>query len=185
LELPPTTVRFNDPAQNGAVEPFSDCDIPCHHGGYLHILSTRTVDGTPFKITFSMEADKYYPQLRIKDSAYKDNIFYSTTSFRSEVPLPYFSFAEYKIQNPALDYHQAEKAAVFLARNCGSQSGREALVKSLQESGHFRIDSLSQCLHNAEPPAGVDLGDKVNVMRHYLFYLAFENQRVNGKVEAG
>jgi Glycosyltransferase family 10 (fucosyltransferase) C-term len=185
-ELPPTTTRFNDPGQHGDVEPFAgDCDIPCHSGGYLNLLSTRTVDGTPFKLTFSMEGPQYYPMLRIKDTAYQDNVFYSTTSFRSEVPLPYFSYAEYNIQKrPAVDYHQAEKAAVFLARNCGSLSHREALVTALHESGHFRIDSLSDCLHNAEPPRGVvDLEDKINVMRHYLFYLAFENQRVNGKQE--
>jgi Glycosyltransferase family 10 (fucosyltransferase) C-term len=182
LELPPTITRFNDPGQQGQVEPFADCDIPCHHGGYLNLLSTRTIDGTPFQLTFSMEGQQYYPMLRIKDAAYRDNVFYSTTSFRSEVPLPYFSYAEYNIQKlPAVDYNTAEKAAVFLARNCGSISQREALVTALHESGHFRIDSLSDCLHNAEPPNGIDLGDKINVMRHYLFYLAFENQRVNGK----
>jgi Glycosyltransferase family 10 (fucosyltransferase) C-term len=182
-QLPPTTLRFNDPYRTRPVQPFPDCNVPCHSGGSFGVLGTRTVDGTPWKFHFSMEGAQYYSNLIIRDSAHLENFFYSTTSFRSEVPLPYFSYAEYDIQNPTgvVDFHRAEKAAVFLARNCGSRSNREDLVKALQASSHFRVDSLSHCLHNAELPPGLaGLGNKNTVMHHYLFYLAFENQREEG-----
>jgi Glycosyltransferase family 10 (fucosyltransferase) C-term len=182
-QLPPTTLRFNDPHKKTRVQPFPDCNIPCHSGGSFGVLGTRTVDGTPWKFHFSMEGAQYYSNLKIRELAHVENYFYSTTSFRSEVPLPYFSYAEYDIQNPngVVDFHRAEKAAVFLARNCGSKSNREDLVKALQASPHFRVDSLSQCLHNAELPPGLNgLGNKNTVMHHYLFYLAFENQREEG-----
>jgi len=66
----------------------------------------------------------------------------------------------------------------FLARNCNSRNGRETIVRQLQKSS-FRVDALRKCLHNAEPEAGINLKDKINVMQHYLFYLAFENQNVD------
>jgi hypothetical protein len=89
-----------------------------------------------------MEGPKYYSQLQIPPTAYQKNRFYSTTSYQSEVPLPYYSWAEYKIQQPAVVYDNAIKAGSFLARNCHSNNNREAVVKALQES-EFRIDSLS------------------------------------------
>jgi hypothetical protein len=60
-----------------------------------------------------------------------------------------------------------------------SPNQREAIVEQLISSDIIRIDSLSDCLHNAEPPPGVSLwAPKEDILRHYLFYLAFENQNV-------
>jgi hypothetical protein len=101
--------------------------------------------------------------------------FYSTTSFESEVPLPYFSFAEYSIQSDAVPFHEGIKGATFIARNCGSKNNREGVVKKLMETT-FRVDSVSTCLRNVQPRPGLDLRDKGKLMRKYLFHLAFENQ---------
>jgi hypothetical protein len=94
------------------------------------------------------------------------------------VPLPYFSFAEYNIQNPPVSFEDGIKGASFLARNCGSMNNREEVVRKLMKTA-FRIDSLSSCLNNMDPNSVLDTSDKGRVMRKYLFHLAFENQNTN------
>jgi hypothetical protein len=158
---------------------FLPCDIQCLSSGLPNVLSHRFVEsiyGEDWTLTHSMEGPQYYPKLVINPEAYKKNKFYSTTSYDSEVPLPYFSWAEYNIKTTAaVDFDTAIKGASFLARNCESKNNREKVVRELQMSS-FRTDALSQCLHNAAPPPGVSMGNKTDVMRRYLFYLAFENQ---------
>lgn len=181
VDMPPVTVRFDAGGRKVADAPapaFTDCDIPCHSSGHPSLVATRTVDGTNWTFVFSMEGPKYYSRLAIDHTAYQQNRYYSTTSYESEVPLPYYSWAEYQIQQPALDYEQAIKGAAFLARNCHSNNNREAVVQALQKS-EFRIDSMSSCLHNAEVPVGLNRSNKTAIMQHYLFYLAFENQNVD------
>jgi hypothetical protein len=172
--LPPTTVRFNDPQRRKSATEFQPCDVPCFHAGEYRLVSQRTIDGTPWRFVFSMEGPHYFPSLFLDRSAYQIDRYYATTSFQSDVPLPYFSWSEYSIQKPMLDFDQAIPAALFLAQNCDSRNDREGIVRALRTS--FRVDSLSSCLHNAEPPAGVDMDNKIQIQRHYLFYLAFENQ---------
>ena len=176
--MPPVRMGFKGYTDRHAEKTFP-CDIPCIDSGSPQIVTTRYVEsidgGSDWQLIFSMEGEAYYKNLAINPTAYKHNRFYSTTSYRSEIPLPYFSWSEYNIQGPAVNFDTAIKGAAFLARNCDSNNNREEIVRQLQASS-FRIDSLSSCLHNAEPPAGVNLGDKKDVMKHYLFYLAFENQ---------
>ena len=111
--------------------------------------------------------------------------FFSTTSFKSEVPATYFSILDNwwgdTLQTPAVDYSTSIKGASFLARNCNAKNNRNDVVNELIEAG-FRVDSLSSCLHNAEPPPDVDLSNKTNVMEKYLFHLGFENGRVDDYV---
>jgi len=176
--IPAVTVRFDDPHQTRTVTLFEDCDVPCYEAGRPSIVCQRTVDDTDWSFVFSMEGPKYYRTLEINPKDYKRHHYYSTTSYQSEIPLPYYSWAEYQIQQPAVQYDEAIKGAVFLARNCRSQNNREAVVRALQNST-FRVDSLSSCLRNANPPPGLSLKNKTAVMQHYLFYLAFENQNVD------
>jgi hypothetical protein len=180
--MPSVQLRFAG-HQKQPGQPFP-CDVPCLTSGNPTIVTTRLVepidgDTAEWLLTFSMEGEGYYNQLKIDPAAYRQNHFYSTTSYQSEIPLPYFSWAEYNIQTPAVDFNAAIKGAAFLARNCASRNNREKIVETLQSSPNFRVDSLSTCLHNAEPPPGVHLSNKNDVMKHYLFYLAFENQCVD------
>ena len=157
--------------------PFEDCDVPCVEEGKIRgIMGTRLVKQTDWTITFSMEGEAYYPKLHIDPEGFRLNHFYSTTHFQSDIPLPYFSWAEYSIQQEAVPFDKGIKAAVFMARNCNSHNNREKIVQELIDSPYFRVDSVSSCLHNADVPPGSDKANKSSVLRKYLFYLAFENQ---------
>lgn len=117
-------LRFRASAKNKM--PRFPCDVPCTSDQPFGVVAKRIVKGTPFSVDFSMEGPQYYKSLRYNHSAHKHDHFYSTTSFESEIPLPYFSFEEYgnKIQAPAVNFSQAIKGAVFLARNCNSRNNR-------------------------------------------------------------
>ncbi|CAB9517149.1 Glycoprotein 3-alpha-L-fucosyltransferase A [Seminavis robusta] len=172
-DMEPMEVRFR-PVGRAQMKQFP-CDVPCISDDNPGVVMTRFVRTTPFAVEFSMEGPQYYQQLRINPKAHRYHKYYSTTSLKSEVPLPYFSWKEYgnSIQGTSVQYDQAIKGAVFLARNCNSRNNREALVKALIES-EFRVDSVSSCLKNSDPPDG--LTEKVDIMGRYLFALAFENQ---------
>lgn len=81
--------------------------------------------------------------------------------------MPYFSFAEYNIQNSAVSFKDAIRGASFLAKNCNSLNNREDLVHKLMGT-EFRVDSLSSCLNNVDDP-GFDLSNKGEVMSKYMF----------------
>ncbi|CAE8603520.1 unnamed protein product [Polarella glacialis] len=119
------------------------------------------------KIKRSMEGPQHFSEISGRGESL------STTSFETFVPLPYFSWAKGPPRS-AVSYSTVIHGALFLARNCASLNGRESLVKLLME--HIRVDSLSSCLHNADPPKGSSLDNKTAMARHYLFLLAFENE---------
>ena len=153
--MPPIEILFNDDNPSLSTKPF-ECDVPCQTGGEGYLISKLFIRGTPWVFTKSMEGPMYYTELELDPTAYERDNYYSVTSFRSEVPAPYYSDAEYRIMTRPVDFHKGIKGASFLANNCASKNDREQWVQELIHSS-FRIDSLSQCFHNAEPPPGVDL----------------------------
>ncbi|CAJ1968791.1 unnamed protein product [Cylindrotheca closterium] len=168
----------SDSSEESKTVPF-ECPIPCRtngNGNLWNVMPIISVKNTPWEIVATMEGEHYFPEARIDGEAYQRDRFYATTSFRSEVPMPYFSWAEYKINNVAVDYDIAIKGALFLANNCASLSDRESLVEALMQT-KLRVDSPSGCMHNSEPQTGIDRSNTTQIQEQYLFYLAFENQR--------
>jgi len=90
------------------------------------------------------------------------------------VPMPYFSWVEYDLQDAMPGYDLRQKAVVFVAKNCNSLNGREAFVRSMIKFG-VQVDSISSCLNNAEWPDDVPRNHKHGVLQRYLFYFAAEN----------
>lgn len=166
---------------------FRACDVPCQFiKNDLNAKSiARTIVGTDWEISTSMEGPEYYKNLQLQQQ-HKRGVrhFFATTDLDSDIPMPYFSWDEYAPEGKAIvpgnDYDQAIKGAVFMAKNCESKNGREALVKGLidlsnNSSSLVRVDSISRCLHNHDPPASAK-DDKNEILNQYMFYLAFENQ---------
>ena len=168
-----------------------NCDVPCTWKGAPY--GSFKISGTKWEFTQSAEGPQYYEENVIDPKAHLRDQFYSTVSFRSEIPLPYFSFEEYEIKAPDyVSFDKGIKGASFIANNCDSMNNREAMVRGIMATG-FRVDCLSGCLHNADPPHGLSMDNKRMLMRQYLFHLAFENQNEDdyiteklwGSLEAG
>ena len=153
------------------------CDLPCFWSpSRSGVVLRGTIEEIDTAFVASMEGEQYYASLKL---THDPNVMMSTTSFESDVPLPYFSYAEYVIQKPHVKLRDVErKKAVFVARNCASKNDREGLVRSLMEL--LPVESVSSCLHNADVPGS--RGSKVDLVRRYALYLAFENQNVDDYV---
>ena len=165
------------------------CDVPCFWPtGGGPVVRTIHIDELKTTMTMSMEGEKIYPSLKLSNR--KKNHAIASTRFDSDIPMPYFNWpwtlymdetpkgedkwSKNYIQTPHVPLVSVKKAAVFIARNCGSKSNREDLVKSLMKL--MPIDSVSSCLHNFDPPQTTD---KYKMMQKYALYFAFENQRVD------
>ncbi|KAL7506327.1 hypothetical protein ACHAXN_003623 [Cyclotella atomus] len=161
------------------------CDIKCEYESGAGLINQQWVYGTNWQFHVGIEGSHYYPNLAIHDDDWKKNKYFMTTSFKSEVPASYFSLYNNwwgsTLKSPAVDYNKVIKGASFLARNCGAKNNRNDVVKKLIAAG-FRVDSLSSCLKNADPPPGANMQNKTNVMEKYMFHLAFENGRVDDYV---
>ncbi|XP_038998655.1 glycoprotein 3-alpha-L-fucosyltransferase A-like [Hibiscus syriacus] len=91
-----------------------------------------------------------------------------TTSLSSDVPVGYFSWAEYDIMAPVLPKTKKALAAAFIS-NCEARNFRiKALVRL--ENENIKIDSYGRCHRNRNENV-----DKVKALKHYKFSLAFEN----------
>ncbi|MBA0716989.1 hypothetical protein Golax_004839 [Gossypium laxum] len=91
-----------------------------------------------------------------------------TTSLSSDVPVGYFSWAEYDIMAPVMPKTEKAHAAAFIS-NCGARNFRlEALVGL--EKANIKIDSYGSCHRNRDGNV-----DKVETLKRYKFSLAFEN----------
>ncbi|CAL9748417.1 unnamed protein product [Musa acuminata subsp. burmannicoides] len=91
-----------------------------------------------------------------------------TTSLSSDVPVGYFSWAEYDIMTPMQPKTEEALAAAFIS-NCGARNFRLQALTMLEESG-IKIDSYGSCHRNRDGNV-----EKVETLKRYKFSLAFEN----------
>ena len=173
ITITPIDILIGSPDKFG--DPVSyKCPVPCRRYKNVRRAMTAYVDGIDFQFQHSMESSVYYDFLTIRPHQWRNNRFYATTSFKSEVPRPYFSWTEYSIQKPAVDYDASIKGASFIASNCASMNGREGVVTELMKM--IRVDNLGTCLNNGAPlPKGSDQSNKVSMQNKYLLHFAFEN----------
>mmetsp|Transcript_34604 Transcript_34604/g.83600 ORF Transcript_34604/g.83600 Transcript_34604/m.83600 type:complete len:825 (-) Transcript_34604:2139-4613(-) len=136
--LDPIVFHWNG-QEGGPVQSFKDCDVPCTYTGrYAGLLNRMTFKDLPIAFDeWSMEGEEFYPNLALKPHLHKLRHYLATTSFKSDIPLPYYSEAEYNIQTeyPPVQFDDPKviKGASFIARNCGSKSNRENMVKEMIE----------------------------------------------------
>lgn len=71
-----------------------------------------------------------------------------TTSLSSDVPVGYFSWAEYDIMAPLLPKREEALAAAFIS-NCGARNFRLQALSMLEELG-VKIDSYGACHRNRD-----------------------------------
>lgn len=171
-KMPPITIGIGGAEDAPDMEDFP-CEVGCRKHASNENVNEFSILDTPWTLQHSMESAAHYPQLKVDTTAHRYNLFYATTSLASEIPMPYFSWAEYSIQSPPVEFDKVIKGASFIASNCNSLSNRELVVGELMKL--MRVDSLGSCLQNAQPPPGAVLSDNASLKRQYLFHLAFEN----------
>jgi FkbM family methyltransferase len=152
-------------------------------------MKTIKIDELGMTMTMSMEGEKHYSTLRLANRNEKHAI--ASTRFDSDIPMPYYNWpwtlymdkqpeanpwSLNWIQTTHVPLSKVKRSAVFIARNCGSLSGREKIVSELM--GLMSVESVSSCLNNVEMPQS-ERRDKLKMMRKYALYLAFENERTD------
>lgn len=90
-----------------------------------------------------------------------------TTSLSSDVPVGYFSWAEYDIMAPMKPKTEAALAAAFIS-NCGARNFRLQALEMLEQMG-IKIDSYGAC-HRNRDGRGIYFCIKSTVNKH-LFVL--------------
>lgn len=71
-----------------------------------------------------------------------------TTSLSSDVPVGYFSWAEYEIMAPVQPKTEAALAAAFIS-NCGARNFRLQALDALEKL-NVKIDSYGSCHRNRD-----------------------------------
>lgn len=125
------------------------CDVPCKTWGLTRAHDdVRRIEDTNWKFVFSMESKGCCLDLAVGGLMHMRNHFYATASFRSEIPLPCFSWNDSDVRGSQVDYDASIQGASFIASNCLSKNHREAVVR--ESSKIFWVDSLGACLKNAD-----------------------------------
>lgn len=125
-------------------------------------------DSETASVLRSMESSHYYPENNIDVARGKGYKVIMTTSLSSDVPVGYFSWAEYDIMAPVEPKTEKALAAAFIS-NCGGHNFRLQALEKLQRL-HIPVDSYGACHRNRDGRV-----DKVEALKHYRFSLAFEN----------
>lgn len=156
----------------GADQDWSSCTVGCKFGfpankkpdatfGLAANLATETIHR-------SMESAQYYIENNIDLARRRGYSIIMTTSLSSDVPVGYFSWAEYDIMAPVQPKTADGVAAAFIS-NCGAHNFRLQALEMLEKL-EIKIDSYGSCHRNH----GGDV-NKVDTLKRYKFSLAFEN----------
>ncbi|KAL4555767.1 hypothetical protein LXL04_038395 [Taraxacum kok-saghyz] len=183
------TVQFSrdfkrDPVfVTGGEQEFKSCAVDCKFG--FEKKKADAAFGLPngggtAGVLRSMESAQYYAENNlamarrwvstISDIAPKIKGYdiIMTTSLSSDVPVGYFSWAEYDIMAPVKPKTEKALAAAFIS-NCAARNFRLQALEGLEKS-NIKIDSYGGCHRNRDGNV-----NKVEALKKYKFSLAFEN----------
>ncbi|KAL4384041.1 hypothetical protein GQ457_15G013860 [Hibiscus cannabinus] len=157
---------------SGADQEWKTCAVSCTFG-FDPSKKPDAAFGLPQQsgvasVLRSMESASYYSENNLAQARRRGFDIVMTTSLSSDVPVGYFSWAEYDIMAPVMPKTEKAHAAAFIS-NCGARNFRlEALVGL--EKANIKIDSYGSCHRNRDGNV-----DKVEALKRYKFSLAFEN----------
>ena len=163
------------------------CDIPCvYNRGDLNYadasLSGPSGCGHTSRVSFSMESVVNYPSLKYESIHSTGYDIAATYELDSDVPLPYFSWAEYNFRKKPLKKTAKAMVAMFVS-NCGAANNRLEYVRELMANG-ITVDSFGRCMHNAEPSVSSSNYNDVKgeTIARYKFTIAMENSNTKDYV---
>ncbi|KAG7577840.1 Glycosyl transferase family 10 [Arabidopsis thaliana x Arabidopsis arenosa] len=156
----------------GGNKDFESCSVDCVMG----FSSDKRPDAAfglshqpgTLSIIRSMESAQYYQENNLAQARRRGYDVVMTTSLSSDVPVGYFSWAEYDIMAPVHPKTEKALAAAFIS-NCAARNFRLQALEALMEA-NVKIDSYGGCHRNRDGSV-----EKVEALKHYKFSLAFEN----------
>eukprot|EP01018_Ginkgo_biloba_P008936 Gb_12453 [translate_table: standard] len=133
---------------------WSTCDVGCffRNGFSLERKADAALglhdDSGTISVLQSMESSQYFPENNIDVAKGRGYQVRMTTSLSSDVPVGYFSWAEYDIMASPQPKTEKALAAAFIS-NCGGHNFRLQALEQLQRHS-VAIDSYGACLHNRD-----------------------------------
>eukprot|EP00262_Sarcandra_glabra_P012064 TRINITY_DN3022_c0_g1_i1.p1 TRINITY_DN3022_c0_g1~~TRINITY_DN3022_c0_g1_i1.p1 ORF type:complete len:524 (-),score=91.99 TRINITY_DN3022_c0_g1_i1:418-1989(-) len=159
---------------SGADQEWNSCSVGCRFGfnqalgkkpdGAFGLLQ----DPVTASVLRSMESSQYYAENNLGHARRRGYNVVMTTSLSSDVPVGYFSWAEYDIMAPMSPKTENALAAAFIS-NCGARNFRLQALDMLEKL-NVKIDSYGGCHRNRDGRV-----EKVETLKRYKFSLAFEN----------
>ncbi|GKB24772.1 glycoprotein 3-alpha-L-fucosyltransferase A, partial [Tanacetum coccineum] len=155
----------------GGEQEWKSCAVECKFGfgnKKADALFGLPPGGDTAGVLRSMESAQYYAENNIATARRKGYNIIMTTSLSSDVPVGYFSWAEYDIMAPVQPKTEKALAAAFIS-NCAARNFRLQALEGL-EKANVKIDSYGGCHRNRDGNV-----NKVEALKRYKFSLAFEN----------
>ncbi|CAI0557294.1 unnamed protein product [Linum tenue] len=157
----------------GAEKERRNCSVGCQFGYDSNrtpdaLFGTLNEKSATVSVHRSMESAQYYPENDIAKARRNGYRIVMTTSLSSDVPVGYFSWAEYDIMAPPEPKTEKALAAAFIS-NCGARNFRLQVLDALEKL-KIPIDSYGACHRNRDGRV-----NKVEALKRYKFSLAFEN----------
>ncbi|XP_010487861.1 PREDICTED: glycoprotein 3-alpha-L-fucosyltransferase A [Camelina sativa] len=157
---------------SGSDKDYQSCSVHCAMG----FSSDKKPDAAfglghqhgTLSIIRSMESAQYYQENDLAHARRKGYDIVMTTSLSSDVPVGYFSWAEYDIMAPVQPKTEKALAAAFISK-CAARNVRIQALEALM-AANVKIDSYGGCHRNRDGRV-----EKVEALKHYKFSLAFEN----------
>jgi glycoprotein 3-alpha-L-fucosyltransferase len=153
---------------------WDSCAVGCLHTSnpenQVFDATVGTISQGKESVLLSMESATNYPGTDVSIAHNQGYTIVMTTRLNSDVPVPYFSWAEYGFMEPIGKKTADHLAAAFIS-NCHAQNFRLGALDALQREG-VTVDSYGACRHNMQSH-GHD--DKLETIKNYKFTLAFEN----------
>ena len=162
------------------------CDVPCQYDTNLpsdimngkndNRITELGVYGTNWKLKQTLSDPYYNANAKIERTDYRRDIYYSTTSFKSSVPLSYYNFDTYNLRNTqAIDFQTSKNAATYLLdTNCG-YGNRHKWVAAVQVV--LNVEAYGSCSNNAPLQGDETISTRegrIQLMRKNRIVLAFE-----------
>mmetsp|Transcript_42654 Transcript_42654/g.102853 ORF Transcript_42654/g.102853 Transcript_42654/m.102853 type:complete len:919 (+) Transcript_42654:101-2857(+) len=156
------------------------CNIPCEIEKDMEIGAGDVYidEEESWTITQTMKDGYYDLSAKIERIDFMKDHYYSTQSFKSDVPLTYYDFNKYNLHDRvAVDFDATKPSAIYLAdSNCAASATRRSKYYGAMKS-KVTVDSYGSCSHSKDPPDGISLDkldDRIKLMREYRIVLAFD-----------
>jgi hypothetical protein len=154
-----------------------ECNIPCQQEKGMTGMA-RVIDGTHWSLLHTMDDSYSHKYAKLERTSFRNDRYYSTQNWLSDVPLSVWDFSKYSMRRPALSWDKAQNKGVYLVNTaCSSQATKRQKYFTAM-TNTMKVDAIGNCHHNAEVPTGMTMDTiegRVSIMKQYRVVLAFDS----------